>query len=140
LKEDVTAMTTLPKIDRDEVSAEFFDAAASGTLLVRQCANGHFLPPTQGFGGPAIRCQICQSPDITWQPASGSATLVSWVIPYTRTGEPANVAGTVELAEGPWMNALIDVDPDASLHAGQALTVCFIPTEGGETVPAFRPA
>jgi uncharacterized OB-fold protein len=133
-------MTSLPTIVRDDASAAFFDAAASGTLAVRQCANGHFLPPTQGFGGPAIRCQVCQSPDITWQPASGSATLVSWVIPYSRTGEATNVAGLVELAEGPWMNALIDVAPDAELHAGQALTVYFLPTEGGETVPAFRPA
>ncbi len=133
-------MTSLPTIVRDEASAPFFDAAASGTLAVRRCANGHYLPPTQGFSGPAIRCQVCQSPDITWEPASGSATLVSWVIPYARTGEATNVAGIVELAEGPWMNALIDVAPDAQLHAGQALTVCFLPTEGGETVPAFRPA
>ncbi len=133
-------MTTLPKVARDEASAAFFDAAASGTLAVRQCANGHFLPPTQGFSGPAIRCQVCQSPDITWQAASGSATLVSWVVPYGRTGQPTGVAGLVELAEGPWMNALIDVEPDTQLHAGQALAVCFLPTDGGETIPAFRPA
>jgi uncharacterized OB-fold protein len=133
-------MTTLRKIERDDASAAFFDAAAAGTLAVRQCANGHFLPPTQGFSGPAIRCQVCQSPDITWHPASGSATLVSWVIPYARTGEPTGVAGIVELEEGPWMNALIDVEPDADLHAGQSLTVCFVPTDGGETIPAFRPS
>jgi uncharacterized OB-fold protein len=133
-------MTSLRKIVRDDASAAFFDAAASGTLAVRRCANGHYLPPTQGFGGPAVRCQVCQSPDITWQPASGSATLVSWVVPYGRGGEATNIAGIVELAEGPWMNALIDVAPDAELHAGQALTVCFLPTDGGETVPAFRPA
>ena len=134
-------MTSLPKIVRDNASAAFFDAAASGTLAVRQCANGHYLPPTQGFGGPAVRCQICQSPDITWQTASGSATLVQLeVVPYGRTGEATNVAGIVELAEGPWMNALIDVAPDAELHAGQTLTVCFLRTDGGETVPAFRPA
>lgn len=132
-------MTTLPQIVRDDASAAFFEAAASGTLAVRQCANGHFLPATQGFSGPAVRCQVCQSPDIEWRPASGSATLVSWVIPHARTGEATNVAGLVELAEGPWMTAPIDVAPDAELHAGQALTVCFIPTEGGETVPAFRP-
>ena len=110
-------MTSLPTIVRDDASAPFFDAAASGTLAVRRCANGHYQPPPPGFGGPANRCQV-----------------------YARTGEPTNVAGIVELAEGPWMNALIDVAPDAQLRAGQALTVCFLPTDGGETIPAFRPA
>lgn len=131
---------TIRKVVRDDASATFFDAAASGSLAVRQCANGHFLPPTQGFSGPAIRCQVCQTPDITWQPASGSATLVSWVVSHARTGEATSVAGIVELEEGPWMNALIDVEPDAELHAGQSLTVCFVPTDEGETIPAFRPS
>jgi uncharacterized protein len=128
---------SLYKVTRDEASAEFFDGTAKGILLVQQCENGHYLPPAQGHG-PTVRCPVCLTDVISWVPASGAATLVSWVIPHARSGEPTSVAGIVELAEGPWMNALIDAEPTASLFVGQPLTAVFIPTDG-EVLPGFRP-
>jgi len=123
---------------RDKDSEEFFEGTANGVLLVRQCVNGHYLPPTQGQG-PAIRCHTCLSDELSWVPSSGEATLVSWVVPHARTGEATSVAAIVELAEGPWMNALIDAEPDdPRLQVGLPLTVTFLPTEG-EVLPAFRP-
>lgn len=130
---------TITAVQRDDDSAEFFDGTAEGILKTRQCENGHFLPPTQGYGGPAIRCHTCRSESISWVPVSGNASLVSWVVTHARDGSSKTVAGIVELAEGPWMQALIDVDTDTGLKAGTELIAGFVRTEGGEVIPAFRP-
>jgi uncharacterized OB-fold protein len=126
---------------RDEYSAPFFDGTAKGELRVRRCANGHYLPAWQGSTeGPSLRCHTCQSTDITWQPASGRGTLVSWIVLHLKEEEGGGVrlSGLVELEEGPWMYALLDVEPDAALAVGTALEVGFTPTDGGEIIPAFR--
>ena len=47
--------------------------------------------------------------------------------------------GLVELEEGPWLHAQLDVDPDA-VAVGQALSVRFEQPEGGEAIPVFEPA
>jgi uncharacterized protein len=130
----------LPGVDADEYSAGFFAATARGTLAVRQCPEGHYLALTQDYSGAAIYCHICGSPGLTWQPVSGAATLVSWVIPHARTGEQARVAGIVELAEGVWMKALIGVEHGADLEVGQQLSVRFVQTPGGQAIPEFYPA
>jgi uncharacterized protein len=131
---------TISAVQRDEDSAEFFDGTAQGVLKTRQCENGHFMPLTQGYGGAAIRCHTCRSENISWAPVSGDATLVSWVVVHARDGSSRMVAGIVELAEGPWMQTLIDVDTDAGLRAGAPLTVGFVPTDGREVIPVFRRA
>jgi uncharacterized OB-fold protein len=132
----------IPKVTRDEYSAEFFDAAKRGELLVRQCENGHYMAPTQGYSQPSVRCHECLSGAIHWAPVSGKGTLVSWTVIHSRGAEPATqTAGIVELEEGPWIKALIDVAGDVELHAGTALSVDFVETGDGEgeLVPAFRP-
>ncbi len=130
----------LMTVQRDADSAEFFDGTANGKLLIRRCPQGHFLPPMQGiFCAPTVRCDVCASPDIVWHEALGDATLVSWVVPYDRSGKPLNIAGIVELTEGPWMNALIDAPVDAPLYIGHPLRVGFVRTEDSECIPAFRP-
>jgi hypothetical protein len=49
--------------------------------------------------------------------------------------------GLVELEEGAWMYALLQVEPDAELSTGQHLVVGFVSSgEGGETIPVFGPA
>jgi uncharacterized OB-fold protein len=129
----------LMAVTRDEDSAPFFDATAQGKLLCRRCENGHYMTPLIGFGATPDHCHVCRSTTIAWEPVSGEATLISWIVVHDRSGEASNLAGIVELAEGPWMNALIDVGSDEGLHAGQAVTVGFVHTDGGETIPAFRP-
>lgn len=130
----------LTAVVRDPYSAGFFDGTSRGVLTARRCENGHFMAPVQGSGGPALRCHTCQSAIITWEPVSGEATLVSWAVVHLALGQGQQVVGIVELAEGPWMNVLLDVGMDADLFVGRALTVAFVPTEGGEVIPAFRPA
>jgi uncharacterized OB-fold protein len=125
-------------VSRDEASAPFFDAAASGRLLVRRCADcGHWVAPYTRMGQALDRCPACTSPRLEWAEASGAATLVTWTVLHTREGAGRPI-GVVELDEGPWLTARVDADP-ATLSAGMALTVAFARPGGGEAVPVFRP-
>jgi uncharacterized OB-fold protein len=123
-------------VQRDEFSAGFFDAAADGHLAVRRCENGHFLPPSVGYMGPSLRCPECQSPEIDWVHASGEATVVSWTVIHAKEGT-RQIAGIIELAEGPWMTVALDLESDEGLEVGAALKVSFVHPEGGEFVPVF---
>jgi uncharacterized OB-fold protein len=129
----------LAPVQRDELSAGFFDAAAAGRLAVRQCENGHYLPPSLGYMGASLRCPECQSPNIDWVTASGDATLVTWTVAHSKDGS-TKIAGVVELAEGPWMSVPIGVETDAGLAARTAMRATFVPSDGGEVVPVFVPA
>jgi uncharacterized OB-fold protein len=134
---------TLPTVLRDDYSAPFFDGTKRGELMMPRCENGHFMAPTQGYGGPVVRCHFCLSANIDWAAVSGHGSLVSWTVLHLRNQDPpTRIAGIVELDEGPWLKALIDVADDAGLHAGTPMAVDFVDTgEGeGEHVPAFRPA
>jgi uncharacterized OB-fold protein len=132
---------SLAPVHRDRESAEFFDGAARGRLLVRRCVNGHYVGSSLRAGGLSLLCPACGTTELAWVEASGRATLVSWVVGYDRDGSPTGVAGIVELEEGVWMNALLQVEPDAELSIGQRLAVGFVPSgEGGETIPVFGPA
>ena len=133
-------MASFP-VHRDDASAAFFDAAAAGRLLVRRCANGHYLGTSLRLAALPVQCPTCRSTEIAWVEASGDARLVSWTVAHARDGSPTGVTGIVELAEGPWMYALLDVAPDAELAVGQPLAVGFVSSgEGGESIPVFRPA
>jgi uncharacterized protein len=111
--------TPFPVVERDDASAEFFDAAARGELV---------LP---GVG-----------------PVSGAATLVSWVVVHRAplpalAGAVPYVSAVVELAEGPWLLVrLVDADPSA-LRVGAALVARYVRSgtddQPGETLPVFAP-
>ena len=127
----------LDPVQRDDFSAGFFDAAAAGRLAARRCDQGHYLPATQGYMGPPIRCPHCRSAVIDWVDVSGEATLVSWTVVHLK--DATRLAGLVELAEGPWMFAALDVESATSLEVGAALRVRFVQPDGGEAMPVFSP-
>jgi uncharacterized protein len=87
-------------VQRDEATAGFFDGAAAGQFLLRQCAEGHFSEP------PAAACTTCGRTELEWVPAAGGATLVSWAVSYGRPAgdepPPRTVLAIGELDEGPW--------------------------------------
>ena len=124
----------MPDAVRDDESAAFFDGTARGELMIKRCdACGHHVRPV------ALVCTRCHGRELTWVPASGDGTLVSWVVVHGRDGP--TVVGIVELDEGPWLDArLVDVDA-AGLGVGEPLAVVFVDA-GEEKVPAFtaRPA
>jgi uncharacterized OB-fold protein len=128
-------------IERDESSAEFFDAARDGRLLVRRCpACARLFPPHQAS---------CPDGDeLEWADAAGTATLITWSVDHgaaispeltSATGE-GEVIAIVELTEGPWLHTAVpDDDPD-TLEAGMPMRVRFVTLGGGEPVPTFVPA
>ena len=134
--------TSVPtfRIERNTVSAPFFDAAREGRLLIRKCpACGHLYPPHQ---------QRCTDGSVlVWRPASGRGALVTWAVDHAPllSQELADVAGhstigIVELAEGPWMyTALPGVSPDR-LTEGMPMQVTFLELDGGEPIPVFAAA
>jgi len=128
-------MSTDVVLRRDEASAPFFDGAAREELMIRRCAAcGHAHAPA------TATCPDCGAADPDWVPAAGTATLVTWAVPYEKgAAAPALVFGLVELAEGPWMHTRVDADP-AVLRAGAPLTVRFVHPEDGESYPIFVPA
>ncbi len=133
----------LTPVRRDDFSAPFFDAAARGKLVIRRCVNGHFIAPYLGAtAGSAARCPDCQTEEIEWYEATGAATLVSWIVTHLKEDQGGGLkySGLVEVEEGPWMYALLDLPADPVLSVGLPLTVGFVATDdGGETIPVFRP-
>jgi uncharacterized OB-fold protein len=124
---------TVGPVGRNEATAEFFDFAARGELMVLRCADGHHSGPR------AQRCEVCGSGGLEPVAASGRAKLVSWAVAHRRDGATSTPA-IVELEEGPWWwTALVDGDA-AALAEGLPLQVGFERPEGSETVPVFRPA
>lgn len=141
-----------PRFDLPEPDAftrPYWDAAADGQLLIRRCGDcgkAHHYP--REF------CPHCWSEDVTWERASGHATLYTWSVVHRNDLPPFGsrvpyVAAVVDLAEGPrMMTELVDCG-EGELRIGMAVEVAFREAgreakgaEGrveGVTVPVFRP-
>ncbi|MCJ7673111.1 MAG: Zn-ribbon domain-containing OB-fold protein [Acidimicrobiia bacterium] len=117
-----------------------WDAAREERLLVKRCADcgeAHFYP--RPF------CPRCWSEDVTWEEASGDATLYTWSTVHVNDLPPfpervPYVAAIVELAEGPrMMTNVVDCD-DAQLEVGMALHVRYRELDDEFSIPVFAPA
>ncbi|MGW1784712.1 Zn-ribbon domain-containing OB-fold protein [Streptomyces sp. NPDC002143] len=133
-------MSTDARFDLPEVDAftrTYWDAAAEGRLLIRRCgacARPHHYP--REF------CPHCWSEDVTWEDASGRATLYTWSVVHRNDlppfgGRTPYIAAVVDLAEGPRMSTEVigALGTGDELQAGMELTVAF-----REGVPVFRAA
>ena len=126
-------------VQRDDATAEFFDAAAAGRFLLRCCPAGHFSEPA------APQCTACPATDLTWVEASGGATLVSWAVTWSRPAPGQDPRRTVlmigELDEGPWWWTQLAADPApdaAELAPGRRLRIEFQRADvEHEVVPVF---
>lgn len=141
-----------PRFDLPEPDAftrPYWDAAADGQLLIRRCGGcgkAHHYP--REF------CPHCWSEDVTWEQASGAATLYTWSVVHRNDLPPFGsrvpyVAAVVDLAEGPRMMTEVVDCGEGELRIGMTVQVAFREAgreeggaEGGEgvTVPVFRPA
>ncbi|MGW0566263.1 Zn-ribbon domain-containing OB-fold protein [Streptomyces tauricus] len=149
----------LPEIDA--FSRPYWDAAADGRLLLRRCGacgRAHHYP--REF------CPHCWSEAVTWERASGRATLYTWSVVHRNDLPPFGartpyVAAVVDLAEGPRMMTEVVECGEADLRVGMALEVTFRAAAeelevtfraaakalgeaeggavGGVVVPVFRP-
>lgn len=112
-------------------SAPFHEAAAAGRFLIRRCTacgKAHWYP--------RAACPFCFGAT-AWEEASGRGVIYSFSV-MRRTAPPYAIA-YVTLDEGPtMMTNLVDCDFNA-LRIGQAVRLVFRPTDGGASVPCFRP-
>ncbi len=130
-------MATEPrKIPAPQATPEtqpFWEAATTGTLLVKKCASC-----AQVHHYPRALCPFCFSQATQWLPASGRGTIYSYSV-MRRVPVPYAIA-YVTLEEGvTMMTNIVDCDLD-SIRIGQRVKVVFKPTEGGPPVPMFTPA
>ncbi len=127
----------VPVVRRTADSADFFDAARGGRLLIRACSR------CGTHRGPQERvCPSCAAVEHRPVLASGRATLVSWAIVH-RSPVPTlpapYVAGLVEVEEGPWLLTRVLTAPGEQLGVGQQLTVCVADgDDDGESVVLAR--
>ena len=98
----------------------FWDAAAAGRLVIKQCtACG------QPHRYPRSICPFCGSDATEWRPASGLGTIYTYSV-MRRVPEPYAIA-YVTLDEGVTMlTNIVDCDFD-TLKIGQAVSVVFKP-------------
>jgi hypothetical protein len=126
-------MRKIPAPSVNPENKPYFDAAASGKLLVKFC-NGckkyhHY---------PRALCPRCFSDKTEWREAKGTGAVYTYSV-LTAVQDPYCIC-YVTLDEGVTMLAnLVDVDFD-KVQVGMKVKAVFRPTEGGAAVPMFAPA
>ena len=118
----------------------YWDAAREGRLLIQRCdACDH------RFHYPRPFCPKCWSDAVSWEEASGRATLYTWSVVRQNDLPPwpervPYVAAVVDLEEGPRMLTNIEGCEPEDLREGMALHVAFREETDEITLPIFRPA
>ena len=123
----------------DIEAQSFWEGCARGELLLQRCTDcGAYRHP------PSPICPDCLSATHEWVPASGNATVYSFVVvqhAFNRWFEdqvPYAVA-VVELEEGPHMlSNVVDVLPD-QVTIGMKVRVCFDRVSDEVALPKFQP-
>lgn len=131
-------MSNLPTPDPE--TQPYWDAAKEGRLLIRRCnacKRAYFYP--RDF------CPHCWSEDVSWEEASGRATLYTWSVVRRNDLPPWGervpyVAAVVDLEEGPRMMTNVEGAELTELSIGMPLVVEFRPETDDITAPIFRPA
>jgi hypothetical protein len=121
-------------------TAHFWDGCKAGELRLQRCTacdGGSYFPP-RPF------CPACGSRDVEVFPASGKASLYSYVInhrPVPGFGPEPYAIAVVTLQEGPRMMTNIVDSPQTpeALKLDMPLEVTF-QTFGETTLPLFKPA
>ncbi|MCA7119639.1 MAG: Zn-ribbon domain-containing OB-fold protein [Acidibrevibacterium sp.] len=129
-------MSTRRKIPAPEANPEtaaYWQAAASGKLVIRECSHCGKL-----HHYPRALCPFCFKPATGWREVSGRGKIYAYSV--MRRAETPYAIAYVTLEEGVTMlTNLIDCDFDG-LRIGQAVTLVFQDSEGGPPVPMFSPA
>ncbi|WJV48057.1 Zn-ribbon domain-containing OB-fold protein [Streptomyces flavofungini] len=128
----------------DPFTRPYWDAAAEGHLLVRRC---HAPACGRAHHYPREFCPHCWSEHVSWERASGRATLYTWSVVHRNDLPPFGTrvpytAAVVDLAEGPRMMTELVAPADGTGLAprpGLPLQVAFRECVEGVTVPVFRP-
>ncbi len=136
----VTEQPPLPRPEPDisVETTEFWDAAASGELLIPHCETCG-----EHFWYPRTICPWCRSTSVGWTRSSGLGTVYTFTI--VRRGlnnykdATPYVVAYVEVPEGIRMLTNIVGCPVDEVTIGMPVTVEFEATPGGAHLPRFRP-
>ena len=131
-------MSNIPTPDAE--SQPYWDATKEGRLLIRRCnacKRAYFYP--RDF------CPHCWSEDVSWEEASGRATLYTWSVVRRNDLPPwpervPYIPAVVDLEEGPRMMTNIEGCAPEDLTIGMPLVVDFRVETEDITAPIFRPA
>ncbi|MEU8774974.1 Zn-ribbon domain-containing OB-fold protein [Streptomyces sp. NPDC048606] len=130
----------LPEVD--EFTRPYWEAAGRGSLLLRRCADC-----ARAHHYPREFCPHCWAGEdrVTWEPASGRATLYTWSVVHRNDLPPFGarvpyVAAVVDLEEGPRMMTEVVDCPHEGLRVGMPLEVAFREAAESVHVPVFRRA
>ena len=111
----------------------YFDAAASGKLVVKYCS-----ACKEFHHYPRALCPFCFSDKTVWEESSGEATIYTYSLMRKSPTGPYAI-GYVTLKEGPSLQTnFVDCDLE-KLKIGQKVRVVFKPTDGAP-LPFFTPA
>ena len=116
--------------------AFFWEGAAAGRLLARECAGcGRLQHP------PSPMCPACGSTEWTERELSGRGTLHSWVASHhpSRPDEEPRVVILVQLEEGIRMVSNLQGVALADVRNDLPVEVCFVDFDG-IVLPQFTPA
>ncbi len=123
----------------DEASQPWFDAAKQRRLLLQRCddCGTHRFPAWP-------RCDNCWSTEWSWLESGGTGVIFSWVLMHQVyhpgfAGEVPYPLATIELDEGPWINAALVDAPHDEIKTGMRVEVVFDDVSDDITVPKFRP-
>jgi uncharacterized OB-fold protein len=128
----------LPTPDPD--TQAYWDGARDHRLMIQRCGTCG-----EAYFYPRPFCPKCWSQDVSWEQASGDATLYTWSVVHVNDLPPFNervpyVAAIVDLAEGPrMMTNVVDCEFN-ELKVGMALRVTYRELTDEVTVPVFVPA
>lgn len=128
----------LPLIDAE--SQPYWDATRDGRLLIKRCADCG-----KAHHYPRELCPHCHSERVSWEDASGRATVYTYTIARRPAGPAFKadcpyVLALVELAEGPrMMTRLVDIAPEA-VRIGMSVQLSFAQPAERIRLPCFGPA
>ncbi|HSV80231.1 MAG TPA: OB-fold domain-containing protein [Ramlibacter sp.] len=131
-----TATRPLPVTD-DPDTGEFFAAAASGRLAVRQCRECN-----NGIHPPTAHCPFCGSWKTEWRTASGKGTLYTWTTVHHQLhpGFPTPyTVVAVQLDDVPRVRLVGQIPGVPELKAGMPMEVFFESCDEGVTLPNWKP-
>lgn len=125
----------VPKVTPE--TRRFWEAAADGRLLLRQCAGCGLT-----FFYPRSRCPDCFSEEVEWIEASGDGRVYSYSVQSSVAGWPEEhlplIVAYIELDEGPRMISNLVDCPPADVAVGDRVVVRFeSTTDESIGIPVF---
>ncbi|MHB8439285.1 MAG: Zn-ribbon domain-containing OB-fold protein [Acidimicrobiales bacterium] len=120
-------------------AAPYWRAAHDGSLLVQRCGT---CSNTQLYARSL--CVACHGTHLSWEPASGRATVYSFTVIRQQYQRPFRdwvpyVVALVDLEEGPrLMTNIVDCDPE-EVHIGMPVMARFEPVSDDAALALFAP-